>query len=124
MDVLRIVIDVLIAVGAIFALAGTIGLLKMPDIFSRMQASTCISTMGVIGVAIGAWCFGEEALATCWVMCKPGSRVEIRATPDKGGISEGWLECGDSFETDAETEDGWIHCIGVGDAEDSSSSSS
>lgn len=51
---LRIVIDVLLAIGAIFALAGTIGLLKMPDTFSRMQASTCISTMGVIGVAIGA----------------------------------------------------------------------
>ena len=51
---LRIVIDVLLAVGAIFALAGTIGILKMPDTFSRMQASTCISTMGVIGVAIGA----------------------------------------------------------------------
>ena len=51
---LRIVIDVLIAIGAIFALAGTIGLLKMPDTFSRMQASTCISTMGVIGVALGA----------------------------------------------------------------------
>ena len=52
--VLRIVIDVLIGIGAIFALAGTIGLLKMPDTFSRMQASTCISTMGVLGVALGA----------------------------------------------------------------------
>lgn len=52
--VLRIVIDVLIGIGAIFALAGTIGLLKMPDTFSRMQASTCISTLGVLGVALGA----------------------------------------------------------------------
>ena len=51
---LRIVIDVFLAIGAIFALAGTIGLLKMPDTFRRMQASTCISTMGVIGVALGA----------------------------------------------------------------------
>ena len=51
---LRIVIDVLIGIGAIFALAGTIGVLKMPDTFSRMQASTCIATMGVIGVSLGA----------------------------------------------------------------------
>ena len=72
----------------------------------------------VIGVAIGVSCGHGEQLATCWIMCTPGSRVEIRATPDKGGISEGWLDCGDSFETDAETEDGWIHCIGVGDAEE------
>ena len=51
---IRIIIDVLIAVGAVFALAGTIGVLKMPDTFCRMQASTCISTLGVIGVCLGA----------------------------------------------------------------------
>ena len=51
---IRIIADLFLLIGAIFALAGTIGLLKMPDTFSRMQASTCISTMGVIGVAIGA----------------------------------------------------------------------
>ena len=91
------------------------------SIFDREKIVGFIAILAVavvIGIAIGAWCFGEEAYATCWVMCKPGSRVEIRATPDKGGISEGWLDCGDSFETDAETEEGWIHCIGVGDAEE------
>ena len=51
---LRIVIDVLIGIGLVFALAGTKGIIKMPDTFSRMQASTCVSTMGVIGVSLGA----------------------------------------------------------------------
>lgn len=51
---LRTIIDILIAVGAIFAIAGTIGVLKMPDTFCRMQASTCITTLGVIGVGLGA----------------------------------------------------------------------
>lgn len=51
---IRIIIDVLLAVGVFFALAGTIGVLKMPDTFSRMQASTCIATMGVICVCLGA----------------------------------------------------------------------
>ena len=51
---LRIVIDVFIVIGAFFALAGTIGILKMPDTFCRMQASTCIPTMGVLCVSIGA----------------------------------------------------------------------
>ena len=50
---LRVIIDVLCAVGFIFALAGTKGILKMPDTFCRMQASTCVSTLGVIGVALG-----------------------------------------------------------------------
>ena len=54
MTALRIVIDLLIAIGAIFALAGTIGILKMPDTFSRMQASTCIPTLGMLGALLGA----------------------------------------------------------------------
>jgi len=51
---LRIVIDLLIAIGLFFALAGTKGIIKMPDTFCRMQASTCIPTMGVLCTAIGA----------------------------------------------------------------------
>ncbi len=51
---IRIISDILIAIGVIFAAAGTKGVLKMPDLFSRMQASTCISTLGVAGVCLGA----------------------------------------------------------------------
>ena len=51
--VLRVCMDLFLIIGLIFALAGTKGVLKMPDAFSRMQASTCIATMGVIGVVIG-----------------------------------------------------------------------
>lgn len=50
---MRIVIDILLAAGFIFALAGAKGLLQMPDAFCRMQASTCISTLGVLGVVVG-----------------------------------------------------------------------
>ena len=49
----RIIADVLIAIGAIFALAGVIGILKMPDTYSRMQASTCIATLGMLGAMLG-----------------------------------------------------------------------
>ena len=51
---IRIIADILICIGLVFALAGTIGVLKMPDTFSRMQASTCISTLGMLGAALGA----------------------------------------------------------------------
>ncbi|MBQ2960496.1 MAG: monovalent cation/H(+) antiporter subunit G [Oscillospiraceae bacterium] len=50
---IRIVIDILMVVGLVFCLAGVKGLIKMPDTFSRMQASTCISTLGAIGVLLG-----------------------------------------------------------------------
>lgn len=75
-----------------------------------------IVTVAVVWAAVSS--MAEDRLATVWIMCKPGSRVEIRATPEKDGISEGWLDSGDSFETDAVMKDGWIHCIGAGDAEE------
>lgn len=51
--VLRIIMDAFLLIGLIFALAGTKGIIKMPDTFSRMQASTCVATLGVLGVVIG-----------------------------------------------------------------------
>lgn len=52
--ILRIAIDVFLVLGAVFALAGTIGVAKMPDTFCRMQASTCVTTLGVIFLGFGA----------------------------------------------------------------------
>ena len=44
---LKIILDVLLVLGAFFALAGTIGLIRMPDSFCRMQSSTNIATLGL-----------------------------------------------------------------------------
>ena len=68
---IRIIADLFLAIGAVFALAGTIGVLKMPDAFSRMQASTCISTMGMLGVAIGA------LLHTIFVMGSASASIKV-----------------------------------------------
>ncbi len=68
---MRIIIDVLLAVGVFFALAGTIGILKMPDTYCRMQASTCIATMGVIGVTLGS------LLYAIFIMGSPSTAVKI-----------------------------------------------
>ena len=68
---MRIVIDILLAAGFIFALAGAKGLLQMPDAFCRMQASTCISTLGVLGVIVGG------ALYAVFVMGSVSTGVKI-----------------------------------------------
>lgn len=49
---IRIIVDIFLLVGAIFAVAGTLGIIRMPDVLTRMQASTCIATLGIIGVTI------------------------------------------------------------------------
>ena len=71
MLMLRIAIDVLIAIGLIFALAGTLGVMKMPDTFCRMQASTCVTTLGVIGVGLGA------LLYTIFIMGSAATAVKV-----------------------------------------------
>jgi multicomponent Na+:H+ antiporter subunit G len=51
-------IDILTAIlwlaGALFSLLAAIGVLRMPDVFTRMQASTKASTLGVGCLLLGA----------------------------------------------------------------------
>lgn len=77
----------------------------------------------LVGAVIGSCCKGEDQLATCWIMCrpgdpekeKPGSQVAVRLGPSKKSPEIGFLECGDSFLTDGESKNGWITCYGVGE---------
>ncbi|EYE88373.1 hypothetical protein Q428_08215 [Fervidicella metallireducens AeB] len=51
---INIIANVLLVIGCFFAFAGTVGILRMPDPFCRMQSSTNIGTLGALGVTIGA----------------------------------------------------------------------
>lgn len=48
--------EILISIGTFFLLVGAIGLIRMPDMFTRMHASTKCTTLGamctLLGVAI------------------------------------------------------------------------
>ena len=57
----------------------------------------------------------NDQLATCWVMCKPGSQVNVRRRPDGGSKSETQLDAGERILTDGECQDGWVHVYGVGE---------
>ena len=59
--------------------------------------------------------FGSAAAETRWIICKPGAQVMIRTNPDKGATECGFLEAGDSFETDGKIRNGFIDAYGVGD---------
>ena len=61
----------------------------------------------------------EDTVIRCWVLCKPGDRVNLRMEPRKGEGSTvvGWLECGDNFQTDGTSKDGWIRVLDRGDCE-------
>ena len=53
MIVMDIITCILLAVGVFFSFVGVLGLLRMPDVFGRLQASTCIPTMGNIFLTLG-----------------------------------------------------------------------
>lgn len=59
-------------------------------------------------------CKGEE-LIRCWVMCRPGSVVNVRRTPSTNAMQVGFLDTGDSFLTDAVSSNGFIRCYGIGE---------
>ena len=57
---MMIVIAILMILGLFFCAVGVIGILRMPDAYTRMQASTCIPTLGTIligfaGIVYALW---------------------------------------------------------------------
>ena len=54
---LRVIIDLFIVGGCFFAFAGAVGIVRMPDTFSRMQSSTNITTLGILLTLVGAFLY-------------------------------------------------------------------
>lgn len=50
---MRIIADLFLLVGAAFCLLGAIGLLRMPDVYNRIQAGTKAVTLGALAFLIG-----------------------------------------------------------------------
>ena len=87
-------------------------------IFSKEKiAAFCVLLIIVIaiGFLIGTVCRSEEQLIKCWILCKPGSQVNVRRTPDKRGMEVGFLEVGDWFLTDGTSSNGYIRCYEIGE---------
>ena len=58
MIALRVIIDILFAIGIFFIIAGIVGMIRMPDTFCRLQSATNIATMGAIPIIIGCAIYG------------------------------------------------------------------
>jgi multicomponent Na+:H+ antiporter subunit G len=50
---MRLLADIFLLVGAAFMLLGSIGLLRMPDVYNRIQAGTKAVTLGTLAFLIG-----------------------------------------------------------------------
>ncbi|WP_101844364.1 monovalent cation/H(+) antiporter subunit G [Halobacillus sp. Marseille-P3879] len=58
---INIIFDLLICtsllLGTFFLISGSIGVLRFPDVYTRLHAATKSSTLGVAGILIGAFLF-------------------------------------------------------------------
>lgn len=50
---MRLLADLFLLIGAAFALLGALGLLRMPDTYNRIQASTKAVTLGALSFILG-----------------------------------------------------------------------
>ncbi len=50
---MRLIADILLLLGAIFCFLGALGLIRMPDIYNRIQAGTKAATLGSIAIMLG-----------------------------------------------------------------------
>jgi len=56
----EIIAGLLLIIGSLFILIATIGILRMPDIFLRMSATTKAATLGICVVLIGTAMFYQD----------------------------------------------------------------
>ncbi|OQR42181.1 Na+/H+ antiporter subunit G [Aliarcobacter cryaerophilus] len=54
---LEIIVSILILTGAIFNLIGSIGLVKLPDFFTRLHAPTKATTLGVGSILLASFIY-------------------------------------------------------------------
>jgi multicomponent Na+:H+ antiporter subunit G len=50
---MRLLADIILLLGAIFCFLGALGLIRMPDIYNRIQAGTKAATLGSIAIVLG-----------------------------------------------------------------------
>lgn len=69
---IRVIVDILLVIGIFFTLVGVLGIIRMPDAFGRMQASTCIPSLGNIFLIAGGvvYAIGHDVTA-------PGTYVKL-----------------------------------------------
>ncbi|WP_297506662.1 monovalent cation/H(+) antiporter subunit G [Thermococcus sp.] len=69
MNALSALGEALVLIGTFFYFLSALGLIRMPDVYNRMQTSTKSATLGSLGVIIGTglWAVGE-GMSWSWVV--------------------------------------------------------
>jgi len=87
-----IVGKILVLIGSIFLFLGSLGILRMPDVYNRLQAGTKATTLGAmslilgIGFMNGSFLVKSIALIIFIVLTNPISSSTIARASHKSGV--------------------------------------
>jgi multicomponent Na+:H+ antiporter subunit G len=93
----EVIVAVLVLIGAAFSLSGAVGVVRLPDVYSRIQASSKTITMGAVpallAVAVGKGFFsqyGVRALlvAILLLTVNPAASHALARAAYKAGIRQ------------------------------------
>ncbi len=106
--IINILIVLLLLSGTFFILSGSIGVIRFPDVYTRLHAATKASTLGIAGVLIGAFLFlyvtysiisGKLLLAIVFtLLTAPVSGHMISRAAHKNGVKPVTNNRNDAYE--------------------------
>ncbi|WP_297092251.1 monovalent cation/H(+) antiporter subunit G [Thermococcus sp.] len=69
MNALTVIGEILVLLGTFFYILSSLGLIRMPDVYNRMQTATKSATLGSLGVIIGVgiWALGTDFGSIPWL---------------------------------------------------------
>lgn len=88
--------DALMIIGGIFMLLGTFGLIRMPDVFNRIQAATKATTLGTLALLAGVlvhhpnWWAKIVVIAVFVMITSPVGSSTIARAALRSGVTP-WL---------------------------------
>jgi multicomponent Na+:H+ antiporter subunit G len=101
---------VLIGIGVAFDLAGTIGLVRLPDVYNRLQAATKCVTLGTCLILVGVGiCAGTGEMISKTLICaafvlltSPVGAHALARGAHRGGVRLWEGSVGDAYEAAGE----------------------
>lgn len=105
---MELVSAIIVLIGAIFLFLGALGVLRMPDVYNRMQAGTKATTLGTIlfsiGIGLGnleaTWC-GKVIIIILFVIAtNPVSSNVIARAAHYAGIKLAHISLKDELKDD------------------------
>lgn len=93
---MRLLADLFLLIGGLFAFLGALGLLRMPDVYNRIQAGTKAVTLGSLSFLIGiallhpAWWSKLLCIAGFVLLTNPIGSSTIARTAYRAGVRP-WL---------------------------------